>query len=391
MSPRLTCREERAISTDRVEPAKRPFRVCHVSLSLETGGLERLISDLAHHADRKRFDYRFLALKTLGRFGDEIAQLGYPVDRCPSTNSLSRMIWLRRYFQRFSCDLVHTHNTFPAIHGTLGARLAGVPIVINTRHGQRLGHGWKTRLQFRLAARWIDRIVAVSQDAANLTKQIDGIPEPKVAQIWNGIRLDAFSFTEGNHSPTAIAIGRLAPEKDLVTLIRGVHLAQQSMPELKLCIVGKGQEEPRLRELVHSLDAHGIEFLGEQSDVASCLRQAGFLVSTSLSEGISLTLLEALAVGLPVIATNVGGNPEIVTDPQCLIPPGQPQAVAEAIQRLWSRREEWSLMAQLNRLHIEQHFDAREMTRKYEALYSQLLAKASAGTFGQRDEMELAR
>ena len=351
----------------------RPLKVCHVSLSLNTGGLERVLSLLASHQSSRHVHLQFLALQSEGRFADSLREQGFDVQLCPAKTGMATWRWLKAFFQQHRFEVVHTHNTYPAIHATLPARWAKVPIVVNTRHGQRIGHGWKSRWLFRFAARFLDRIVTVSHDAARLTVTQDHVPSRLVSTIWNGIDLNAFAFTGGNRTPTAISIGRLVPEKDLQTMIHGVVQAKPLVPELRLLIVGGGPLEGTLRNMVESLNATGyIHFLGEQSNVPALLSQSGFLISTSLSEGISLTILEAMAVGLPVIATKVGGNPEIMEESEWLIEPQSPSQLARAIVQLTARSSEWDEWALRGRRRMETHFSAPRMSQHYLELYTEL-------------------
>ena len=317
-----------------VKAAARPLRVCHVSLTLKTGGLERLLGDIARHHNPAECCPEFLALNEVGRFADVIRDAGCQVHSLRPAGRISQLAQMIRLFRERQYDVVHTHNTYPHINGSIAARLAGVPVVLNTRHGQRAGHGWKSRTQFRWASHLVDRIVAVSDDAATLCVEADGVAPRKVIRIWNGIDIDDFDFSGPVEKPIAISVARLSAEKDFPTLLRAVSLAIRTVPELTLKLVGDGPERPALEQLSQDLGlSHHVEFLGERRDVPRLLAQAGFFVTSSLTEGISLTLLEAMAVGLPVIATSVGGNSEIANDGQTgqLVPPGDVDLLASAI------------------------------------------------------------
>ncbi len=176
---------------------QRKLRVCHVSISLDTGGLERVITELAKNHDRNRFELCFVPMKSEGRFADSIRQLGLRVEKLAGSSMIASWKSLSRFFRDQQIDIVHSHNTYPAIHATIAAKIANVPIVINTRHGQRVGHGWKSSLQYRWACKYIDRVIAVSEDAARLTIDKDRIRKDKVEFSWNGIDLNAFPFRGG--------------------------------------------------------------------------------------------------------------------------------------------------------------------------------------------------
>ncbi|MBC7818296.1 MAG: GT4 family glycosyltransferase PelF, partial [Planctomycetaceae bacterium] len=294
-------------------------------------------------------------------------------------HKLRSLTQLVQHLKRQRTQIVHTHNTYAQFYGTLAAKLAGVPIVINTQHGGGCGDSWKAHWQFKLANRWTQRVVGVSQDAARLCQQQDPGSRDKIATIWNGINLDRFTYHGPKPTPTAISVARLSAIKDFPTLLRAVLLVLPQVPDFRLRIVGDGPERAKLESLIAELDLRQhVELLGERHDVPELLSESGFFVSSSLSEGISLTLLEAMAVGLPVVATAVGGNPEIVLDGQTgrLAPAGDPAALARAIIDLCAERELWSAMGKLSRQRVEQNFEIRQMIRSYEALYEELFQKS---------------
>jgi glycosyltransferase involved in cell wall biosynthesis len=366
-----------------IEPAAagtgRPLRVCHVSLTLKTGGLERLLADIARHHDRGRCQPEFLALTEVGRFADVIRDAGCPVHVLGRSGRFGQVRQMVRLFRAGRFDVVHTHNTYPHIWGSIAARMARVPVVVNTRHGQRAGHGWKSRTQFRWASRLVDRIIAVSDDAAHLCVQADGVAPRKVIRIWNGIDVDDFQFTgPAAPPPVAISVARLSAEKDFPTLLRAVSIATRDVPDLTLKLVGDGPERNSLERLTQELNLTGhVKFLGERQDVPALLAKAGFFVTASLTEGISLTLLEAMAVGLPVIATRVGGNSEIVDDPRTgqLVPPGDAAGLAAAMVAMCRRSDRWQDLGRAGRERVEEHFEVRRMVSDYEKLYRELLSE----------------
>jgi glycosyltransferase involved in cell wall biosynthesis len=141
-------------------------------------------------------------------------------------------------------------------------------------------------------------------------------------------------------------------------------------------MIGNGAERAMLEDLTKTLGIEAnVEFLGERSDVPELLARAGFFVSSSKSEGISLTILEAMAVGLPVVTTRVGGNPEIVVEGQTghLVPDQNPEALAAAMLQMLDHRDMWPAMGELGRRRVEQQFEIRTMVRQYEELYSEVL------------------
>ena len=361
-----------------VNAATNPIRICHVSMCLQTGGLERLLVDFSRLHDREQFELQFAALTELGQPAEDIRNSDCRVSSLNDgrVHRVRQLYRLMRLLRRSRIDVVHTHNTYAHFYGALAAKLAGVPVVVNTQHGRGCGQGWKAKAQFRIANRFANRIVGVSQDAANLCRDQDQRAADRITTIWNGIDLEKFTCRGPSDKLAAISVSRLSPEKDLATLLKAVAIAAAEVPDFRLKIVGDGREKSSLQTLARQLGIDGrVEFLGERRDVPDLLAGAGFFVSSSLTEGISLTLLEAMAVGLPIVATSVGGNPEVVVDGETgwLVPAGDAQALAAGIVEMCHGREAWQAMGLLGRRRVEQHFDIRKMVGQYESLYRELL------------------
>ncbi len=199
-----------------------------------------------------------------------------------------------------------------------------------------------------------------------------GISSAKIQTIWNGIDLDRFAYTGPNPDGPIIAVARLSPEKDLQTLIRAVHIVKQKRPEVRLEIAGDGACMPDLRKLTAKLGLEeAVCFHGQSDEVPKLLARSKLFVLSSLTEGISLTILEAMARGLPVVATNVGGNPEVVEDGETglLVPSQSPEQLAEAILRLSQDSERCEEMGRAGRARVEAHFNSRHMVEVYERRY----------------------
>lgn len=378
------------------------LKVCHLSMTLKTGGLERLLVDFARFHDPEHFDLCFIALDELGAPADDIRDLGFEVTSVDLLKQ-GKYHGFRTLCQRLSSrqiDILHTHNTYPGFYGSLAARLVRVPVVINSQHGRGCGPavrahqadptsrnspGWKSLWQFRIANQLTDRIVGVSEDATRICRGQDLPRASKMQCIWNGIDLDRFRFSGPADELSAISVGRLSPEKDYATLLRAVARVVKQVPDFRLKLVGDGSERPALETLAGELGIEDhVQFLGEQQDVPDLLRTAGFFISSSTTEGISLTLLEAMAVGLPIVTTHVGGNPEIVIEGETgrLVPPSDPEALAERILRMLEDRDRWPEMSHSARERVEEHFNVRTMIRQYETLYDEVYARKTGKPAG---------
>ncbi len=353
-----------------------PLKICHVSMTLRTGGLERLLVEFGRFHNPKHVELTFVSLTGLGPPADDLRAAGFDVQTIglPKTKKIAALKSLRSIFRERHIDVVHTHNTYPHFYGAIAARWAGVQTVINTQHGRGCGSGWKALWQFRIANHLASRVVGVSEDATNLCQGQDRPNAKKMITVWNGIDLDRFAFHGPRQEPIAISVARLSPEKDYATLFRALPQVIQYEPQFRLILVGDGSERLPLEKLADELGIRNhIEFLGERKDVSELLKTAGFFVSSSKTEGISLTLLEAMAVGLPIVTTRVGGNPEIVVEGETgkLVPSQNPDALAKAICQMLDERPLWPTYADAARARVEQNFNARTMVMNYERLYQE--------------------
>lgn len=364
------------------------IRVCHISMCLQTGGLERLLVDFSRFHDHGRFAMQFVGLSGDGQPAEDIRAAGCPVrvlNESVKIRKLRTIFELANVLRAERIQVVHTHNTYAHFYGSLAAKLAGVSVIVNTQHGRGCGKGWKAKWQFRIANRLTRQIVGVSRDAAQLCQVDDPHSRDKVIAIWNGINLDRFTYVGPKQVPTAISVARLSKEKDFPTLIEAVRQVLPHVPDFRLQIVGDGPERATIEKKIIELNlGNHIELLGERHDIAELLSQAGFFVSATRTEGVSLTLLEAMAVGLPIVTTSVGGNPEVVLDGRTgrLVPDDDPLALARAMIEMCNDRGSWTLMGLLGRQRVEEHFEIRNMIGCYETLYEELLDRdETAGTW----------
>jgi glycosyltransferase involved in cell wall biosynthesis len=349
------------------------IRVAHVAPGLAVGGLERMLVDLARHSDRSRFELSFIAIGENGAMGQELAALGHSVTALGKKAELdpSLCLRLRRHLLESGAEVVHTHNNTALVYGAVAARLVGARQIIHTRHGVE-PVSRKAAALIRLIARSVNRLVCVSEDNAGLALN-EGMPSDRLQTLLNGIDVQAFPYRGPSSGGRLVTVARLSPEKDIGTLIRAVAIARSSRQDLRLDIVGDGPCRDQLETLSASLGLNdAIRFLGERYDVAEVLPSASLFILPSLTEGISLTILEAMSIGLPVVATAVGGNLEVVVDGVTgrLVKPGDPEALAQAICHVLAAPGAARRMGRLGRERVEANFDIRRTVRQYETLYT---------------------
>jgi glycosyltransferase involved in cell wall biosynthesis len=351
----------------------RRLRVVHVTGCLDMGGQEKLLVEFAGHADRDRFELRCVSLTNRGALADELESLACPVEALGMAPGLYPAMQLRlaKLFRGWGTDIVHTHNERPLLYAAPAGRLARVACVVHTKHGRGTGNSRRQNALAALAVRLTDPFVCVSQDSARLAEQ-QGISPKRVRIIVNGI--DTHKFAAHGPCPTgpAMMVARLCPEKDHATLLHAVALVVREAPNFRLAIAGTGPCLPELQQLAERLQLGShVQFLGMVDDVPGLLRRARLKVLSSVSEGMPLTLLEAMAAGLPVVSTNVGGVPEVVEDnvTGLLVPPRDPATLASALLRFERDEALGRRFGQEGRRRVEQRFDIRRMVAEYEQIY----------------------
>jgi sugar transferase (PEP-CTERM/EpsH1 system associated) len=362
--------------------ARPRVRVVHLVLTLQIGGLEKVVLDLARHADPLTFDTRVLCLQGGGPLRPRFEALGVSVESLdlPDLRKGRTLLRLVRWLRRFRPHVLHTHNPTPHIFGALAARPAGVPVLVHTKHGRNYPDSRRAVAWNRLASWLSDRVVPVSDDSAEVAAEVERVPRRKIQVIRNGIDLGAFPAPAGARPGAgmrAIHVARLNDlAKDQTTLLRAARLVADLEPGFRLTVVGDGPDQARLLALSEELGlGEHVCFLGFRSDVSALLGAADVFVLSSLTEGISLTLLEAMAAGLPVVATDVGGNREVVVPGQTglLVPAGSPAALAGAVLEVLHRPEQAQAMGAAGRRRVEEQFSLRHTVAQYERLYLELL------------------
>lgn len=370
-------------------PAGRRPRLVHVIPTFRIAGLEnvvvRLAGALREHADqlvltpdvdgplRDRFPsgVRLRALREVGRSGR------WNVFRMASV------------FREFRPDIVHSRN-WSCIDGVIGGALARVPVIVHGEHGRTaedpLGRNRKRRVVRRLLAPWVDRFVTVSEDLARWLVEDVRIAARKVVHIPNGVDTERFSPEGREQARRSLdvpygatvfgCVGRLDPVKDHASLLRAFAAVGSGGAPVLLLLAGEGPMraaiEAEIRRL--GLDAR-VRLLGERSDVPDVLRALDVFLLPSVGEGMSNSILEAMAAGLPVIATRVGGNPQLVRDGATgtLVAAGDPEGLAAAMRRYLGEPELRAAHGRAARLRSEAEFSLTRMVAAYSALYAGLL------------------
>lgn len=371
--------------------------VVHVMYRFDVGGLENGVVNLINRMPAEAYRHAVLALTEVTDFRRRIAR--DDVEFISLAKPPGHLWWLYprlfRLFRQLRPAIVHSRN-LAALEVAVPAWAAGVPVRIHGEHGRDVGDlkGLNKTYQWlrRLYNPFVTHFIALSRDLENYLLDPVGIARRKVTQIYNGVDAERFHPADGlpiidgcpfrrpQHWLVG-TVGRMQTVKDQTLLARAFVRALAREPalrqRLRLVMVGEGPLRAQAQEM---LDAAGVADLawlpGERHDVPDILRGLDCFVLPSLAEGISNTILEAMASGLPVIATRVGGNPELVLEGETgrLVPVGDVEALASALIDDAHAPEADRAAGLAGRWQVERRFSMDSMVAAYRGLYDELLA-----------------
>jgi glycosyltransferase involved in cell wall biosynthesis len=375
--------------------------VCQLLHSLHVGGAEMLAARLARQL-KDQFRFLFVCLDSLGTLGEELRAEGFPVEVLGRRSGLDgRLVWrLSRLLRRERVGLVHAHQYTPFSYALLARLFYRRPAILFQEHGRHWpDYPRRKRMLFnRLMLQGRDRVVGVGAAVREALIQNEGLPAERVAVIYNGIDLDRFREARkhreevrrelglGASDLVLLQIARLDYLKDHATAIRTVERVGRQRPEVRLLLAGEGPERGKIEDLVAERGlADQVRLLGLRTDVARLLGAADVFLLTSISEGIPLTLIEAMAAGLPVVSTDVGGVAEVVAAEQTglLAPAGDDAALAACLLRLAGAAALCQQLGQQGRERAAALFAESQMHAAYCRLYEEMLPAAGGKTNGQ--------
>lgn len=367
-----------------------PVGVVHVVSGLHGGGMERVVATLAMGLDRQCFRPEVTTFEFRGELAEELHASGVPVRfdaRRPGPVDPAYLRRLVRHLRRERPAVLHCHNTTAWLYGALAGRAAQVPVVVYTEHGRKFPPPRQHWLVHRLLARLTTHTVAVARWLRDCLIEYEGVPPARVTVIPNGIDpLPFHSLPEPEQGKAALGlspatpvvgvVARLVPVKNHGCLLRAWREVVARLPGAQLLVIGEGPEEPRLRALVAGLGlGHSVRFLGRRHDVPRLLAAMDVHALCSHSEGTSLTLLEAMAARRPVVATRVGGNPEVVVDgvTGLLVPPGLEGPLAQALVSLLEDSRRARSLGEAGWQRFSRVYSNQAMVAAYEDLYLESL------------------
>jgi len=366
------------------------MRITELVNNLEIGGAERVVSDLALGLQSRGHALNVICLRGAGPLARALRDSGIEVCALEKHGGFSFKAAraLAGHLRLSRADVMHTHNPLVHHYGVLAARWAGVPVVVNTFHGpgNLTGFG-RSQTIFDASCLWSDRVVPCCEAVGEHLRHVTLAARRKLTVIPNGIPLERFLALQPRAADGDFVIGsvgRLVPVKNHASLLEAFALVCREELRVRLEILGDGPLRSSLEQTARAMGiGNKVVFHGPSLDVPGFLSRLDTFVLCSLSEGLPLTLVEAMAAGLPVVGTTVGAIPELVSAANCgwLCSPGDPrQLVAALLKSLrCDARVQWGFRG---RDYVLEHHTAESMTNAYEQLFGRLLEARRFATPG---------
>lgn len=371
-------------------------RVLHLIDGLNVGGAEMLLRELSVGLVRRGFQVN-IGYSTPGPLVQELSTLGLPLSRLPRLMRIDPILFggMVQLIRKISPQVVHTHLFKSDFHGRLAARVAGVPVVVSTLHSMdRWAKARPLGRMYGWTARFADRLIAVSEDVQNFHVTYTGVPKDKFVTIENGVDLQRFVGQEtaghavrrefGLDASSLVfgIVGRLTPPKGHDTFIKAAALIRQKTPQARFLVIGDGPLREGLEAQARELGlGSAIIFTGLRKDIPAMLAALDVLVFSSLWEGLPVALLEGMAAARPVVATTVGGIPDVVLPDKTalLVPPSDADALALACLKAASDTEMRLSMGRLGLERVRAQYSMDKMIDRTSDLYAKLLSEHGLG------------
>lgn len=367
-------------------------RLLKVLTDFRIGGTERQFVTVAHKLDPALFDLRLACLRQYGEFLPTIAKLGVPLTAYPIKSlyppaTLASQTRLFRDLKRERIEIVHTYGFYPNVLAIPVAKLAGAVAIASIRDQ---GDIWSAMQ--RRAERWILKLADAVVVNADMVRQIliaNGYDARKIVVIRNGVDTARFEVKAPagrlrrelglpSRGPIIAALCRLIPIKGIEHFLEAAVILSRRFSDARFIVAGEGAHRQTLERYAIELGLGGrVIFTGLRQDIPEFLSEVHISVLPSLSEALSNTVLESMAAGLPVVATRVGGNPELVEDgvTGLLVPPREPESLAAALTRLVENPTLAQAMGQAARQRAQEHFSQERLVQETECLYLRLLLR----------------
>lgn len=362
---------------------------------LSIGGIELVNLNLASHLDKSRFEVTLVCWRGGGPLLTRVKEGDFKlvIFNLPSWNFIWNIYRYYKEMKRLQIDVLHGN---PGTYARVAAYIAGVPVIISSLHNMYPNLNKIILNMNRLLGKITDRFVAVSDAVGRYTSKIEWIGSKKLEKIYNGINMESFTnlpekaktrkelgFT---YNVSLVAtVGRLTDQKGVDIFIRSCMEISRQYKRVRFIIVGEGPCRKDLENLVEDLGMEEeIEFWGARHDIPKILSALDIMVVPSRWAGFELTLAEAMAAGVPVVASKVGPIPEVIADGETgiLVPAEDPKALADAVIQLLGDSSLRKRMGEAGKKRVLEKFTVQKMVSQYEALYERLVAEKMGGRKG---------
>lgn len=370
---------------------KRRINIMHTVLSLEVGGLEKIVYELVLGLDKDLYNVEVCCLDELGEFAYRLMQHNISVTllrRNQKHYDALYPIRLRKLLREKDIDILHAHSGSFFL-ATQAGILSRTRAIIYTDHGRHLVEPEILLYMDRFSAHFAKKIIAVSGELEEYLIEKVRLPANKLTTIINGINTNSYKYREKSLSLLSElripddynivgTVGRLVEVKDQTTIINAFCRVAKKYPNTILLLVGDGPLRAKLENVAIELNAiNNIRFVGNRNDVPDLLNLMDVFMLTSLSEGTSVSLLEAMASGVPPVVTNIGGNPFIVKDGEngILVNPGDVVETTNSINYLMGNDTARKKMGQNASETVKQYYGLDKMIDKYVCIYQNSISK----------------
>ena len=361
------------------------IKILFVTFSLDVGGLENLVLELARNLDRERFASSICTLQKGGKLQQEFERSGIPVYVIEKREGMDFFLPFKIYrlLKQKKIDIVHTNNAVPWLYVGISVLFRRRIRLIHTEHSHLPVEKELLIKAERLLSKLTFSIVADSANVAKFLSSRVNVPGRKLKTIYNGVNCKRLNINinaqskkreigRGGSEQIVGIVGRLVLVKDHVNLLCAFKKVINEVSRVKLLIIGDGELKDYLVKYAHDLKiTQKVKFLGNRFDVPDLLKTMDVFVISSLSEGFSIALLEAIASGIPVVATNVGGNAEIIEHgvSGLLVPPKDPNEISKMIVSLLKNKEMAKKIGERGQRKVRADFSFEKMKEKYQSVY----------------------
>lgn len=358
------------------------MKVVEVVGSLQIGGAENQVVQLLNGWDPARIEKHLVCFTDMDtHFSRALrADVKRHYVKLPRYGQIGCIVRLAGLLRRIRPHVVQAHMFHTNLYAVLAAYLARVPIVITTEHGKNL---WKNTIHHLIERYIISPLstlrVAVSEDIRRIRVHTGDVPGDKIVVIPPCVEIPECGVEYQARSPVRIgAVGRMVSAKDYPSLLRAFACVIEAGVHAELVFLGDGPDRPQLERLVWNLGLSGfVHFPGFQSNVGKWLRDLDLVVFSSVREGIPVAMLEAMATGIPVVATRVGGIPEVIRDGLngLLVESGCPDILADAMVKIARDVDQRRAIGTRGRERVASLFSREVICGRYEELFRKLLAR----------------